>query len=235
MVGLRTILAVALLLSANACAPLVVQQGGRTVKPGSVQAGMSMSAISLSSSEEETDSSARSTYVAMSPNGWARFGLASNADMGLQFYGGGVRVDGKLAPVQSEAFALAVCVGVGGGQQQTSDTQDSSSSSTTSRQWWGDVGVLGSVAVGPSMDLNLALRALVGESYNADEFDGEETADSSQNTGFGGAIGFQMKRGTWALTPELAVYQITSKETEAPDYSEETLVIVPSLGFSVGF
>lgn len=235
MVGMRMVFAATFLLATNACAPLVVQQSARTVKPGSVQAGMSVSGMTLSSAEDDTDSKGSSTYVGMIPNGWARFGVASSVDVGLQFYGGGVRVDGKMAPVQSDAFALAVCAGVAGGQNQSKDATETSSDSTLSRHWWGDVGVMGTMAVGPSMDVNLALRALVGESYSAETFEGEESTDSSAQTGFGGAVSVQMRRGTWAITPEVAVYQITSKQTEAPDASEDTLAIVPSVGFSVGF
>lgn len=235
MVGMRTIAAIALLLATNACAPLVVQQGGRTVKPGQTYAGMSMSALNISSTDDETDGKGSSTYVAMVPNGWARIGLGSSLDAGVQFYGGGTRVDAKLAPIQSDAFALAVCAGIGGGQNQTKDATETSADTTLSRHWFGDVGVFGTAGIGASMDLNFGVRALVGETYSEDEFDGVKEKDSSQQTGAGGFVSMMFKRGTWAVTPELAVYQITTNETEDPDATSDVLVILPSVGFSVGF
>lgn len=229
-----------ILLAANACAPLVVQQGARTVKPGGVQVGMSAGSIT-SSYEEETKAKGNSTYAAVSPNAWARFGIASNVDAGLQFYGSGARVDAKFAPLQSDGMALAIGAGVGGGAQQTTDSSGSSDDSTDDHQWFGDVGLLFTAALGPAIDLNVAAKYIAGESYSsqkygaADGFPAEEYKESTQLTGFGGALAVAIKRGTWAISPEVAVYQLTNTDTETPDSTEDTLVIVPSVGFSVGF
>lgn len=239
MGGWRGVVAASLFLAANACAPLVVQQGGRTVKPGAVQVGTSVGAVTSSFEDEDTEETDTSAYIAMAPNAWARFGLASNVDMGLQFYGSGARVDAKFAPVQSDSMAFAVCAGVGGGAQQSKDTSadvgDGGSESTDAHQWWGDVGLLFTAGLGPSMDLNVAAKYLAGEDYQSEEFDGDESKESTALSGFGGALGMSFKRGTWALSPEIAVYQITSTQTEVPDSSADSLVIVPSVGFSVGF
>ena len=79
------------LLAANACAPLVVQQSARTVKPGQMAAGMSVGAVNFQGEDEEFDEKSSETYTGVVPNGFVRFGLASKMDAGLQFYGGGVR------------------------------------------------------------------------------------------------------------------------------------------------
>lgn len=223
-------------LMASACAPLVVQQGARTVRPGSVQAGMSLEAESQTAKDGEYEYQA--LEIGMTPNGWVRLGLTESLDAGLQFYGSGVRADGKFAPVQTEAIAVAVGVGLGGGYSQTRDTTDESfgSSSTVTSHFWADVGAFFTTAIRPGIDANLALKYLQGELYSRDEYDESTDRSSTQQTGFGGALGLAIRRDQWTISPEIAVWQVQTRDTEAVDDDPPpTLIIVPSVGFSVGF
>lgn len=223
-------------LSLAGCAPLVVQQGARTVRPGSTQAGMSVDAESSSSDDDGTET--RSLDLGMSPNGWVRVGIAESVDAGLQFYGSGIRLDGKYAPVQSEAFAVAVGAGVGGGYSRTKDaaTGGFEESTSTSSHYWADVGGFFTARVAPQLDLNVALKYLHGEVSSREETEGEEVEGSSQRMAFGGALGLAFRREHWTISPEVAIWQLQTRETEAPDDdAPPTLVIVPSIGFSVGF
>ena len=240
MRSLEVVSAAITFLLLSGCAPFVVQQSARTVRPGSTQAGMSVNVHNFSTQDEEFDSEETQTDIGMSPNAWVRVGLAKNADAGLQFYGSGVRADGKFAPVQSDAFAVAVGAGIGGSYSQTESAADPDfdepASTDTTSSYWADVGAFFTAGIGPTFDLNVALKFMQGEQYNKEESDDFESTDSTQVRAYGGALGVAIKRPNWTLSPEIAVWQMETYQTEYEDLDPvETLVIVPSVGFSVGF
>ncbi len=220
-------LAVGTAAVAAGCGPMAVQRGGRTLDAGKTVVGMSAGYHSASSDEDGVESSLNMWPV---PQVSVRHGISDTLEAGVGVFPSGLRADGTLGIVRSEAIAIAANVGVSGGHSSNSNIDESES---TVSGFGGDAALLATFGLG-SLDLNVGARGLFGSTTSKDE-DPEFGSDTTKSTqqALGGVVGVTIRRGGVAITPELAVYQVTDKDDG--EEAETSMLVFPSVGISVGF